>query len=260
MRLIRLILLAMPLWAGEGSLLIPASMQGTEIVDKPGAQVPREVVLTNHLGERVKVQDYLGQSKPVILTLGYYQCPMLCSLVLNGLMDAIKGQSLKLGRDFSILSVSINPDEKPELAREKRENYLKALGAPQDSPWTFALGQTQDVSRLAESVGFGFKYHAPSKEYIHSAGIFVLSPDGKLSRTLYGIAFKPNDLKMSLIDASNGKVGSLMDRIILSCFHYEPDSHKYGVYIFGVVRLAGALTILVLGSFVLFLFRRERRL
>jgi protein SCO1/2 len=156
--------------------------------------------------------------------------------------------------------VSINPNEKPELAREKRENYLKALGVSGDAPWTFALGQTQDVSRLAESVGFGYKYHEPSKEYIHSAGIFILSPDGKLTRTLYGISFKPNDLKMSLIDASNGTVGSLMDRIILSCFHYEPDSHKYGVYIFGVVRLAGALTILVLGSFVFFLFRRERRL
>ena len=179
--------------------------------------------------------------------------------MLNGLVEGLKGQSLKLGRDYSILSVSINPNEKPELAAEKRENYLKALGAASDAPWTFALGSTENVARLAESVGFGYKYHAPSGEYVHSAGIFVLDPDGKLSRTLYGIQFTPNDLKMSLIDAANGKVGSLMDRIILSCFHYEPDSHKYGIYVFGVMRLAGVVTILVLGTLIIFLFRRERR-
>jgi protein SCO1/2 len=252
--------LASVAFAGEGSLSVPKIMQGTEIVDKPGAMVPKDIELINHLGQPVKLGDYLGQDKPLILIMAYYKCPMLCSLVANGTMDAIKGQSLKLGRDFSILSVSINPDEKPDLANAKRKNYLKALGVGEEAPWTFALGTTENVLKLADSVGFGYKFHKPSGEYIHGAGIFILSPDGKLSRTLYGISFKPQDLKMSLIDASNGKIGSLMDRIILSCFHYEPDSHKYGVYIFGVMRLAGVLTILVLGAFVLFLFKRERRL
>lgn len=257
---ISFLLLAGSLISGEGSLMVPAVMEGTEIIDKRGAVVPKEISLTNHLGQPVKLGDYLGQDKPVILTLGYYKCPMLCSLVLNATMDSIKGQSLKIGRDFSILSVSVNPDETPDLANAKRKNYLKSLGVSEKSPWTFALGKTEDVSKLADSVGFGYKFHKPSGEYIHSAGIFILSPDGTLSRTLYGIAFKPSDLKMSLIDASNGKIGSIIDRVILSCFHYEPDSHKYGLYVFGVMRLAGVLTILILGSFVLVMLKRERRL
>jgi len=256
---ISFLLWASVLVAGEGSLIVPKIMEGTEIVDRPGARVPQDIKLVNHLGQAVKLSDYLGQDKPVILIMAYYKCPMLCSLVANGTIDAIKGQSLKLGPDFSILSVSINPDEKPDLANAKRSNYLKSMGASQDAPWTFALGEESEVRKLADSVGFGYKFHPSSGEYIHSAGIFILSPDGKLSRTLYGISFRPQDLKMSLIDASHGKVGSLMDRIILSCFHYEPDSHKYGVYIFGVMRLAGALTILILGAFVLVLFKRERR-
>lgn len=257
---ISFLLVCWPLMSGEGSLRVPKIMEGTEIIDKRGAIVPKDILLTDHVGKSVKLGDYLGHDKPVILTLGYYKCPMLCSLVLNATVDSIKGQSLKLGRDFSILSVSINSNETPDLAKAKRVNYLKALGAPQDSPWVFALGKTEDVKKLADSVGFGYKFHEPSGEYIHSAGIFVLSPDGTLSRTLYGIAFKPSDLKMSLIDASNGKIGSLMDRIILSCFHYEPDSHRYGVYVFGVMRLAGILTILMLGSFVLLMLKKERRL
>ncbi len=257
---ISFLLVASQLLSGEGSLMVPKIMEGTEIIDKRGAVVPKDLSLINHLGQPVKLGDYLGQDKPVILTLGYYKCPMLCSLVLNGLMDSMKGQSLKLGRDFSVLSVSINPNETPDLASAKRTNYLKAFGVNDDAPWTFALGKAEDVSKLAESVGFGYKYHKPSGEYVHSAGIFILSPDGVLTRTLYGIAYNPRDLNMSLIDASRGKIGSLMDRIILSCFHYEPDSHKYGVYVFGVMRLAGVLTILVVGSLVLILLRRERRL
>lgn len=253
---ISFLFLAFVLIAGEGSLMVPAVMQGTEITDKRGAVLAKDILLTNHLGQPVRLGDYLGK-KPLILTLGYYKCPMLCSLVLNGMTDAIKGQSLQIGRDFEILSVSINPNETPDLASAKRLNYLKSMGAQTNAPWTFALGTTQEVKKLADTVGFGYKYHKPSGEYVHGAGIFIISPDGVLTRTLYGISFKPNDLKMSLIDASNGKIGSILDRIILSCFHYEPDSHKYGVYVFGVMRLASVLTILILGAAVFMMRKRE---
>ncbi len=245
------------LFAGEGSLRLPLQMEGTEIVDKRGAQIPVDVMLTNHEGRQVRVADYLRSGKPVILTLGYYQCPMLCSLVLNGLTDVMKDQSLKLGKDYEILSVSINPNEKQDLAAAKRENYLKVVGA--QTGWDFAVGTEEEVRRLADSVGFGYKYDERSKEYVHSAGIFVLSPKGVLSTTLYGISFRPGDFKLSLVEASEGKVGSLLDRIILSCFHYEPDSHRYGVYIFGVMRLAGLVTVIVLAVVLGIFWKRERR-
>jgi protein SCO1/2 len=221
------------------------------------------------------VGDYLKTGKPLILTLGYYQCPMLCSLVLNGMTDAMKGQSLKLGQDYNILSVSINPNEKADLAAAKRKSYLGVIasGAKQSmdghgaellamtngSGWTFAVGSEEQVRRLADTVGFGYKYDERSKEYVHSAGIFLISPDGKLSQTLYGISFRPADFKMSLIEASQGKIGSLLERIILSCFHYEPDSHRYGVYIFGVMRLAGLVTVIVLAVVLGMFWKRERR-
>ena len=261
---ISLLLLAGTLIAGEGSLMVPAVMQGTEIVDKRGSLIPQDILLTNHLGKSVKMGDYLG-TKPLILILGYNKCPMLCNLVLNATIDSIKGQSLRLGRDFEMLSVSVNPKETADLANSRRNNYLKTLPMVpgqvlDDKTFEFLIGAEDQVKRLADSVGFGYRFHPPSGEYIHSAGIFIVSPDGTLSRTLYGISYRSNDLKMSLIDASNGKIGSVLDRIILSCFHYEPDSHKYGVYVFGVMRLASILMILVLGTFVLVLLMRERRL
>ncbi|MES2503483.1 MAG: SCO family protein [Myxococcota bacterium] len=245
--------------AGEGSLLVPQILQGTEIVDKPGAKIPQDVQLLDHTGKPVRFADILGKGKPVVLTLGYYQCPMLCSLVLNGLTDVMKKQSLQIGRDYTILSVSINPNEKPDLADAKRKNYLKVIDKPDSTPWVFATGSMPEVKRLADSVGFGYQFDKKSGEYIHSAGIFVVSPQGVLTRTIYGISYKPSDFKMSLIDASNGKIGSLLDRVILSCFHYEPDSHKYGFYIFGLMRIAGFLTIVVISAVLLMFWKRERR-
>ena len=250
---------SMTVLAGEGSLLVPHQIKGTEIVHKQGAQIPTDVVLTDHTGKKVQVGDYLHQGKPLVLTLGYYECPMLCSLVLNGLTDVMKNQSLKLGQDYHVLSVSINPNEKPDLADTKRVNYLKSMNLSLESPWAFTVGSHDEVKRLADSVGFGYRYDKTSGEYVHSAGIFIVSPEGILSRTLYGIAYRPADFKMSLVDASHGKVGSLMDRIILSCFHYQPDSHRYGVYIFGVMRVAGLLTVILLGIFLFVLRKRERR-
>ncbi len=194
------------------------------------------------------------------MTLGYYQCPMLCNLVLNGLLESLKTMSLKVGKDFRMISVSINPKETPDLAKNKRANYLKAVSLGNDADWDFYVGDEAEVRRLANAIGFQYKYHERSKEYIHSAGIFILSPNGTLSRTLYGISYKASDVKMSLIDAGNHKLGSLLDRVILSCFHYDPDSHQYGIYVFGVMRLGGLLTILIVGVMLFLYWRSEKRL
>jgi len=246
---------------GEGSLQAPREIAGTEIIDKRGSFVPQDITLTNHRGEKVLLSSYFadGNQKPVILTLGYYKCPMLCNLVLNGLLEALKTMSLKVGQDFRILSVSINPAETFDLGKNKRENYLKAVNLNDDSDWAFYVGDEAQVKLLADSVGFQYKYHERSGEYVHSAGIFILSPNGMLSRTLYGIDYKPSDVKMALIDASNGKIGSILDRVILSCFHYDPDSHKYGVYIFGLMRVGGLLTISVICLMLFLYWRFEKR-
>lgn len=251
-----------PQGTGEGSLQTPLAMQGADISDQRGAQLPLDIELTNHLGRKVILGDYLksgGTAK--VLTLGYYECPMLCNLVLNGLVDSVSGMSLVLGRDYDVLSVSIDAQEKIELAAQKRESYLVSAGvSPSTEVWPFNVASEQEVRRLADAVGFGYRYDESIKQYAHAAGIFVISPDGVLSRTLYGIQYKPSDLKFSLMEASSGRIGSLMDKVLLTCFHYDPDSHKYGVYIFGLMRMAGLATIVVLGSFLTVLWRRDRRL
>lgn len=247
--------------AGEGSLQAPREIEGTEIIDKRGNKIAFDVEVTNQNGEVQTLSSYFGndQTRPVILTLGYYKCPMLCNLVLNGFIDSLKTMSLTMGKDFRVISVSINPNETYDLGHSKRANYLKAINLGDDADWNFFVGKESEVKRLADSVGFQYKFHKQSGEYIHSAGIFVLSPQGILSRTLYGIDYKTPDVKMALIDASHGKIGSLLDKVILSCFHYDPDSHKYGVYVFGLMRVGGLFTILVI-SFMLFLYwRYEKR-
>ena len=247
---------------GEGSLRVPHEIKGTEIIDKRGSLIPSDILLTNHRGEKIDLSNYFqeGNEKPVILTLGYYQCPMLCNLVLNGLLESLKTMSLKVGKDFRMISVSINPKETADLAKNKRANYLKSVSLGNDADWDFYVGEESEVRRLADAVGFQYKYHERSKEYVHSAGIFILSPNGTLSRTLYGINYQASDVKMSLIDAGNHKIGSLLDRVILSCFHYNPDSHQYGVYVFGIMRLGGLLTVLVLSVMLFLYWRSEKRL
>lgn len=256
-----LLLPGFSLAAGEGSLLAPRELEGTQIVDKRASKVPMDVQLVNHRGEPVLSGSYFenGDTRPVILTLGYYKCPMLCSLVLNAMMDPLKTISLKLGNDYRILSVSINPNETADLANHKRGSYVEALGGNQESPWFFHVGRESEVRRLADSVGFGYKFHERSGEYVHSAGIFILSPEGVLSRTFFGLKYNASDLKMSLLDAGQGRIGTLLDRVILSCFHYDPDSHKYGVYVFGMMRIGGLLTVLIVGIFLVLHWRNEKR-
>jgi len=251
---------AYPQGVKEGSLQTPLAMQGADIIDRRGTRIPLDIKLTNHIGQSVVLSDYFkAGGAPLLLTLGYYECPMLCNLVLNGLIDSMKGMNLKLGQDFNILSVSIDPKEKIEIAAEKRANYLASFAVNEHGElWPFHIGEETEVKRLADSVGFGYRYDETIKQYAHAAGVFVLSSDGTLSRTLYGIQYKAADLKFSLMEASNGRIGSLMDKVLLTCFHYDPDSHKYGVYIFGLMRVGGLLTVLVLGAVLVFLWRRDR--
>ncbi len=254
--------------AGDVVAPRPKALQNIEIEDKLGAKVPLDVKLINDAGEPVRLGDYFSgaatpgaRGKPVLLTLGYYECPMLCSLVLNSTLEALKKVSLDVGEDFNVVTVSINPRESVEIAKMKRDNYLKEYdreGAA--AGWRFHVAEEDEVKRLADAVGFQYRWDETQEQFAHSAGIFFLAPDGTLTRTLYGLSYSATDVKFALMEASRGEVGSVGDRILMSCFQYTPDGQRYGVYVFGVMRLGGVLTILFLGTMLFVLWRRERRL
>lgn len=247
---------------GEGSLRMPKELEHAEIIDKAGAQLPLDISLTNQDGHKVLLKDYFtsDDARPVLLTLGYYGCPMLCSLVLNGLVEGLKAVSFKLGRDYRIVSVSIDDRESPDLAKKKQEAYLEALGQKAQAEWwQFHVSDKASIQELADSVGFGYNYDAKTNQFAHGAGFFVLTPSGILSRTLFGISFKPTDIKLAIHEAADGKIGSFLDRVILSCFHYNPDAHGYGIYIMGVMRLAGVVMVVVFGIVLLVYFREDRK-
>ncbi|MFZ9887999.1 MAG: SCO family protein [Myxococcota bacterium] len=242
----------------------PAALEGSEIVDKLGAKVPLDVMLVDDEGQEVTLRSYFqagegAAGKPVVLTLGYYECPMLCSLVLNATLDALKAVSLAVGKDFTVLSVSVNPREGAALAAEKKKNYLAQYGREGAADgWRFHVGTEEQVRRLADAVGFQYRWDETVGQYAHGAGIFFLSPDGTLTRTLFGISYNPTDVKFALMEASRGQVGTVGDKILMSCFQYTPDGQRYGVYVWGVMRLGGILTLLFLGTMLFVLWRKER--
>lgn len=262
-RFVLILFLAQVCFSAEeklGSLMMPKELELSEIEDKAGAKIPLDVRMINHLGQEVLLSDYFADT-PVIVTLGYNKCQMLCSLVLNALVKGLKNLNYKLGKDFRIVSASIDPNDKVDVAYKKRANYIESLGASsiKDEDWSFNIMTENEAKRLSAALGFNYFYDVKSKQYAHGAGIFVLSKNGVLSRTLFGLDYKPSDLKLALSEASEGKIGSFVDRVLLSCFHYDPDSHKYGIYIMGVMRLCGVVTVLVIAAFLLVFFRREKR-
>ena len=234
--------------------------QGVEIQDKLGVQIPLDLQFVDEAGHPVQLNDYFHQEKPVLLTMVYYNCPMLCSLVLNGAIDTLKELGWTPGVEFESISVSISPVETPELARVKKKNYMKQLGVVgAEKGWHFLTGKQPEIKALANSIGFGYRYDPSTQDYAHGAALFFLSPNGKLTRLLKGIQFEPKDLRMSLVEASEGRIGSIYDRLLLRCFRYEPSSKKYAFYIWGAVRLGGLLTIFGIGLLLLVMWRGERR-
>lgn len=235
-------------------------LAGVGITEHLGETVPMDLAFTDETGRRVTLADYFKSDKPVILNLVYYQCPMLCNLVLNGMVTGVKGMDWLPGEKFDLVAVSINPAETWQLAAAKKENYLAELGRPgAEAGWHFLVGDSTQSRALAKAVGFGYKYDEEQKEFAHSAAAFVLMPDGKISRYLYGIEFSPRDLKLALLEASDGKIGNTLDRLILYCFHYDPQAKGYVLFATNVMRIGGALSAIILGIFVALLWRHERK-
>jgi len=255
-------------YAGMGTAAadqpLPPELRGIAIEERLGQSIALDVPLVDHTGAQVKLADYFQAKRPVILVLNYYSCPTLCSLVLNGMLDGIRGLEFLIGKEYQLVSVSIDPREKPELAKSKRAAYLTAVGAERtaamtERDWPFLTGSEQNVSAIAKAVGFHYRYDAATNQYAHAAGIFVLTPDGRISRVLYGIQFPARDLRLALVEASQGGIGSPVDRLLLLCYHYDPQTRRYGLTPMGLMRIGGVLTVVVLGMYLLSAWRRERR-
>ena len=248
--------------SGQAEPVLPKPLQNIDIADRLGNRLPLDASLTDHNGNTKRLGDYFSgeeSGNPVLLVLGYYSCPMLCSLVLNGALDALKEIDLKPGKNFRLVSISIDPRDNVEVAKSKRESYLKTYELTDYADGIqFHVADAEQSKRIADAVGFGYRWDEDTEQYAHAAGIFFVSPDGTLTRTLYGLTFQEQDVKFALMEASRGEVGSIVDKVILSCFSYTSDSQRYGVYVFGLFKLGGALTILFLGGLLITLWRRER--
>lgn len=238
----------------------PDILKKIGIEQRLGEQAPLDLEFYDEAGNTVPLQQYFGE-KPVILALVYYNCPMLCNLVLNGLTKNLKPLSFSAGEEFDIISLSFDHRETPALAAEKKKNYLKDYDrASAASGWHFLTGDSVNISRLAEAVGFRYQYDPVTKEYAHAGGIMVLTPQGKLARYFYGVDYPSRDLRLSLVEASENKIGSPVDQLLLYCYHYDPRTGKYGLVIMNVLRLAGIATVLVLVAFVIVMLRRDRKM
>jgi protein SCO1/2 len=253
---------ALPIAAEGGATApdptLPPALQGIGIDQRLGEALDLDLVFRDETGRTVRLADYFGRG-PVILTLNYYECPMLCTLELNGLVAALKTISLEPGRDFEIVTVSINPKETPDLAAEKKAHYVKDYGRPGGAAgWHFLTGEEREIRALAEAVGFRYAFDAESGQYAHAAGIVVTTPGGRLSRYFYGVDFPPRDLRLGLVESSEGKIGSLADRILLFCYHYDPATGRYGAAALTLMRAGGILTVLALGLGVALLLRKGR--
>jgi protein SCO1/2 len=236
----------------------PEVLKNVGLDQKLNAQIPLDLTFRDERGVSVNLGQLL-QGKPAILTLVYYQCPMLCTEVLNGTLNSLKEVPLEIGKDFNVITVSIDPTEKPVLADAKHIMYAGLYGRRGAvHGWHFLTGDAEQIQKLAAAVGFRFVYDKESSQFAHASGIMVLTPEGRLSRYFYGIAYPPRDVRLALVEASEGKIGSTVDEILLFCFHYDPVTGKYAVTILNVVRAAGALSALAIALMIVLFLRREK--
>jgi protein SCO1/2 len=254
----------------ESTLPAEVTPQQLDSVDMDyhlGAQITQNLVFTDSDGQRVKLGDYFDGERPVVLQLGYYKCPMLCGLVFQGVRKVVEETNLDLGDDYQVITVSIDPAEQPSLAKMKKQTVTRDLksGTGQqgaENGWHFLVGESHMIERLADEVGFGFKWVREQQQFAHPAVIMILSPDGTITRYLSGVNYADNEqtFRLSLVEASEGKVGSLVDQFLLTCLHYDPSLGTYSATAMGIMRAGGALTVvlllIVIGGF---LWRDHRR-
>jgi protein SCO1/2 len=236
----------------------PPHLQNVGIEQHLDGQVPPDLAFVDDTGGPVKLGDYYGK-KPLILNLVYYNCTMLCGEALAGLTGSMKMVKFDLGNEFDVVTVSFNPQETPAIAAAKKQEYLKRYGRPgAASGWHFLTGPVESIDALTKAVGFQYQYDPKLNQYAHATAIMVLTPQGRISRYFYGVDFPPKDLRMGLVEASQGRIGNAVDQVLLYCYHYDPATGKYGAIVNNILRLGAGLTILILGGLLCMLFRLEK--
>jgi protein SCO1/2 len=238
----------------------PPELQGIDVEEHLGSRIPLDLTFTNDQGKVESLDRYFNQGRPVILILAYYECPMLCTLVLNGMAFGINQLEWAAGNQYQLLTVSINPAETSELAVSKKANLLRTIDKKDiENGWRFFTGNETQIKALAEAIGFKYYYDEKQKQFAHPAVATILTSDGTISRYLYGVEFKKQDLRLALLEASEGKIGSTLDRIILYCFHYDPNARGYVPFATNIMKLGGATTLAALGTLLSLFWVKERR-
>jgi protein SCO1/2 len=246
-------------WLASAQYARPAITKGIKIEQKLNAPVPLDLNFHDETGQTVPLRAYFGD-KPVVLSLVYFKCPSLCPMSLHETVTSLKRVPLQAGIDYNVVVVSFDPSDTPEAAAEKKAQYAKEFQRPGfNSGWHFLTGTQEAVSKLASAVGFGYRWDATSKQFIHAGGIMVATPDGRMSRYFYGIDYSPADLRMALVEASQHKIGSPVDYVLLFCFHYDYTRGKYTLAILNVLKIAAAFTLVGLASLVYILMRKDKK-
>lgn len=235
----------------------PPQVRGVDVEEHLGELVPLEARFTDALGKPVQLRDVLPRTRPVLLTLVYYNCPLLCNLVINEQIRNMRELGLELGEDYEAVTLSIDPKDTPAQSLERRRRHLQSMGKPETAPWHFLTGTEEEIQRVAQAVGFKYAYDADTKQYVHPAVVHVLTPEGAISRYLYGTSFRTQDMKMALVEAAGGRVGTSFDRIVLTCFKYDTATRRYGFYVFGFLRLGALMIFSALATMLAYYWRRE---
>jgi protein SCO1/2 len=251
-----------PIAAARGQQLLDPTKQLTEqvgITPVLGTQVPLDAAFVDADGKEVRLGDFLGD-RPVILHLVYYECPMLCRLSSDGVMAGVEMLLLQPGEDYSIVTLSFDPREGPELSARARNMARERIGAaPVDKGWHFLTGNEAAIAEVCRAVGFHYAWDEKTAQYAHAAGVFVFTPEGTLSRFLSGVEFSPRDLRLALVEASDNKIGTAADQVMLMCYMYDPTTGKYGLAIITAIRVAGVVTVGAMAASIFVMVRRERR-
>lgn len=237
---------------GKTSSEMPYELNGVKIEEKLGQNLDLSLLVTNEKGEEVALGSFFHSKKPVILSPVYFNCPGLCNFHLNGLTETLKTLDWSPSKEFEILALSFDATETPDVAAKKKENYLKMYGRPETADgWHFLTANKQTIDKITEDVGFNFKWNESAKEWSHASAAIIVSPEGKVSRYLHGIQFETRDLKLALNEASNGKIGNVVDSVLLYCFKYDSHQSKYGLQVFNLMKLAGAITVVALALWLI---------
>ena len=248
--------------SGSASQVSPADLSNVGIEQRLDQQVPLDLQFKDETGKTVQLGDYFKSGRPVLLNLVYYTCPMLCGEELAGEASALGVLRFTPGNEYEVVSVSFNPDETPKDAAEKKQVYIARMNEHLEHKtngegWHFLTGQQSEIKQLADAVGFHYRRDPRTGQFIHAAGIMIVTPAGKIAQYYYGVEFSPKDIRLGLIEASRDKIGTLVDQVTLYCYHYDPKTGRYGAVVTNMMRLAGAATMLILGGFLVVMFKRE---